>query len=165
MTLVPWKGKGEEGVSDETQQITPLDYFRGEMDRLFDRFFGATSSLLPEGFGAWGGWAPSMDVTETESEVLVRLEVAGVDPKDIEISIAGQVLSISGEKKETTETKNENFHRSERRFGSFKRSVQLPTPVETDSVSAEHKQGVLTVRMKKERSVTPKRIPVRAAKD
>ena len=109
------------------------------------------------------GHYPAIDVSETDTEVVVRAEVAGVDPRGIDVSLSGQTLTIGGEKKESTETQGENWYRSERRFGSFRRTLQLPAPVDTEKVSAEHKNGVLTVRLKKLQSALPKRIPVRSS--
>lgn len=160
MSLIPWKGKQRDDALDPG--ASPLGYFRSEMDRLFDRFLGDPWGLAREGLGM-AGWAPSVDVSETDDEITVRAEVPGVDAKDIEISLTGQVLTISGEKKETTETKDESYYRSERRFGSFKRSLQLPAGIDAEKVTAEHRNGVLMIHLKKRESAVPKRIPVKAA--
>jgi len=161
MSLIPWKGKQRE--SDDSSELSPIGSFRHEMDRLFDRFFGGAWDLAREGSFPWNEWMPSLDVSETDTEVVVRAEVAGVDPKGIEVSLSGQTLTIAGEKKESTETKSENHYRSERRFGSFRRSLQLPAAVDSEKVSAEHKNGVLTVRLKKLQSAQPKKIQVRSS--
>ena len=165
MTLVPWRGKRPEEETDDTALSSPLSYFRGEMDRLFERFFGESPGM-PFGLARTGtGWMPSLDVSETDTDITVRAEVPGLDPKDLEITVSGQVLTIAGEKKEATEEKGENYFHSERRFGSFKRSVQLPAPVDTEKVTAEHKNGVIKIQLHKQQSALPKRIPVQIAKD
>jgi len=161
MSLIPWRGKQRQ--RDDHVESFPLSGFRQEMDRLFDRFFGGTWGLMPEGGFPGGEWLPSLDVSETDSEVLVRAEVAGVDPKAIDISLSGPMLTIAGEKKESFESQNENCYRSERRFGAFRRSLQLPAEVDQEKVSAEHKNGVLTIRLKKLQSAKPKKIPVRSS--
>jgi HSP20 family protein len=161
MSLIPWKGKQRE--RDDSAEMSPISSFRNEMDRLFDRFFGGAWDLAREGAFPWADWMPSIDVSETDTEVVVRAEVAGVAPKGIDVSLSGQVLTIAGEKKESTETQSENCYRSERRFGSFRRSLQLPASVDTEKVSAEHKNGVLTIRFKKLQSAQPKRIQVRSS--
>jgi len=164
MTLVPWRGKQRD---EETGSMlsAPLHQLRTEMDRLFDRFFGGSLGFLGEPFGRTQAWMPSLDVSETDADITVRAEVPGVDAKDIDIQVSGQVLTISGEKKESTESKGENYYHAERSFGSFRRSVQLPTSVDAEKVLAEYKNGVLLIRMKKEKGAVPKRISVRSVKD
>ena len=90
----------------------------------------------------------------------VRAEVPGVEPKDFDISVSGDVLSISGEKKEESEERRGNVYRSERRFGSFRRHVRLPEAVDTDKIEAEYDKGILTIRLAKSEKVVGRRIPV-----
>ena len=161
MSLIPWRGKQREG--DDSAESSPVSGLRQEMDRLFDRFLGGGWGLTREGAFPSGEWVPLIDVSETETEVVVRAEVAGVDPKDIEVSLSGQVLTVAGEKKESKETQTENWHRSERRFGSFRRTLQLSASVDTEKVAAEHKNGVLLIRLKKVKNALPKKIQVRLA--
>lgn len=142
--------------------LYPVVRARDEMDRMFDRFFGGESSFAPAVLGGASAWAPFIDVVEGEGEITVRAEVPGVDPKELEITVTGDVLTIAGEKKESSETKDENFVHAERRFGSFRRTVQLPTDVDTDKISAEHRNGVVLIHLKKRDSVLPKRIEVKA---
>lgn len=163
MNLIPWRGKREEVDWDDFWSRSPLATFRTEMDRLFDRFLAGSETAF--GPGRWGDWAPSLDITETEKDVTVRAEVPGVDPKELEITVSGQVLTLAGQKKEFTEHKGENFHHSERRFGSFRRSIQLPASVDSEKISAEHKNGVVTIKLHKIASAAPKRIPVRSASE
>ena len=116
-----------------------------------------------EPFSQLGAWAPQLDISETDKEVTIRAEVAGVDPKDLDVSITGNVLTLSGEKKDETEERGENYFHSERTFGSFRRSVQLPASVDPDSVSADHCNGVLCIHLKKVAGAEPKKIPVKSA--
>lgn len=162
MSLIPWKGKQRDGDLDETT-ASPLAQFRTEVDRLFDRFFGGAWGLAREGFGRGSDWMPSLDISESDTDITVRAEVPGVDPKDLDIQVAGQVLTVSGEKKETTEAKGEDFYRTERCFGSFRRSVQLPRLVDCERISAEHKNGVLLIRLPKRESAVPRRIPIKSS--
>jgi len=116
--LIRWR-KGEDWG---------LSQMRREMDRLFDRFFEAwpfrsTSEM--------GRWMPSVDLSETDKEIIVRAELPGMDPKEIDISLSGNVLSIKGERKHEHEEKKENFHLVERSSGSFSRTLQLPVEVKT----------------------------------
>lgn len=156
MALVPWRNKGKETDGGELQSLTT---FRHEMDRLFDSIFG-------ESFGQWGAmqrWRPTMDVEETEKEFVVRAEVPGVKPEDIDLSVAGDRLVISGEKKSSSEKKDGGFHQTESYFGSFRREMTLPGSVDTKGVQADYKDGVLTVRLKKVPDAQTKRIPVKSS--
>jgi HSP20 family protein len=135
------------------------------MDRLFDQFFGGPGPARATGFSPLRGFAPSLDVSETDTEITVRAEVPGIDPKDLEVSVSGNVLTLAGEKKESTERKGENYYQAERRFGSFRRTIQLPTEVNCEKISAEHRNGILMIRLPKVASAAPKRIPVTVPRD
>ena len=130
-----------------------------EADKFFDSFFGR-----PWSYGADDAtsWVPPVDVTETDKSILVRSEVPGVDPKEISITVDNGILTLTGEKKETTEHKDEetNTHRVERRFGSFQRSFKLPTSVDPEKVTADYGNGVLTVTILKKEQAVAKQIPV-----
>jgi HSP20 family protein len=137
-----------------------LAQLRRDMDTVFDRFLR----------DPWGGgdlfsteWGPSLDVTEDEKHLTVRAEVPGVDPGDLDIAVDGNTLTISGEKKEQSENKGRNFYQTECRYGSFRRSVQLPAEIDPESVEAEHKRGVVTITMEKRHATETKRVKVKVA--
>lgn len=137
-----------------------------DLDRLFRRmlsepFFGRNGWLSEL---SWNGWAPSLDVNESEDAITVRVEVPGVDPKEIDVSVSDDVLIISGEKREESEERGDGFYHAERRFGSFRRSVALPAAIDSERVSAEYDKGVLTIRLEKSEKDVPKRIPVSVSK-
>jgi HSP20 family protein len=157
MTLIPWRTKREE---EGGRQLAPLSGFRHEMDRLFDSFF---HDSLSTGDRPWGvtSWGPPLDVEETDKEVLVKAEIPGMKAEDLELSIRGDALVISGEKKESEERRETGYVYQERHFGSFRREVQLPSAVEADDVNAEYKDGVLSVRLKKSQEALPKKIRVK----
>ena len=115
---------------------------------------------------SWLGssWLPSLDVSESEKELSVNLEVPGADPKDIEISLVGNKLTIQGQKKEKTEDNSHGFYRTERRFGSFRRTIELPQSVDENSITADYKNGVLTIKAHKTETAPKKRIPIAADK-
>jgi HSP20 family protein len=140
---------------------SPVGVLHGDADRLFDEVFGA---FVPEFRQRSKAWAPSLDVSENEDAITVRAEIPGVNPDDFEISIAEDVLTISGEKKEESEEQKGNVYRSERRFGSFSRSVLLSENVDREKVSAEYENGVLTVRLAKSEKAQPKKILVELKK-
>ena len=163
MKLTPCKNMNRANVPKEVAISAPVSQFRTEIDRVFDRFFSDPWGVSLDRFPGWNPklWLPSVDVVETEKEVTVRAEVPGVDPKDLDLSISGNILTIAGEKKESTEKKGEDFYQTERRFGSFRRSVQLPSQVDAEKVLAEHENGVLTVKLKKDLKDAPRKIPLR----
>ena len=147
MNLIPWRTEG-----------LGLSNLRKEMDRLFEDFAGNGG---PQGLERW---APSMDVSETPEALVVKAEVPGVDPKEVEISVSGDTLTLKGEKKEEKEEKGKTWHRIERSYGSFFRSVTLPAPVDADRIAAEVRDGVLTITLPKTEKAKTKRIEVKAAK-
>jgi HSP20 family protein len=119
----------------------PLEKMRKEMEDLFARF--AKSDWPPMVWGESGSFVPAMDVKETPEAVEIDLEVPGLKPEEIDISLSGEVLTVKGEKKEQREENKEGYHLLERRFGSFQRSLRLPAAVERDKVQASQKDGVL----------------------
>ncbi|HQH29250.1 MAG TPA: Hsp20/alpha crystallin family protein [Oligoflexia bacterium] len=161
MAIIPWRNKGVSETR-ESNALPPAVQFRNEIDRLFERFLrNPWSALESEGLNWFSSnWMPSLDLNETGTEIRLNLEVPGVDPKNIEISISGNMLTIEGEKSEEVEDKGKGFYRSERRFGSFRRTVELPQPVEEDSISADYKNGVLTIKAKKAAGTEKKKIPI-----
>jgi HSP20 family protein len=106
------------------------------------------------------GWWPQLDLSETDKDVLIKAELPGIDPKEVDISINGNQLSIRGEKKLEHEEKKSNYHYVERQYGSFSRSVNLPCAVLQDKVDANYKDGVLTITLPKDAAHQPKRITV-----
>jgi HSP20 family protein len=135
-----------------------LQPFRLEMEDLFERFFGPMES---EGNGSTKVWAPRVDIAETEKEVVVKAELPGVDPKDVELSVHGSVLTVRGEKKEEKEEKKKEYHRVERFFGQFYREVPLPAGTDPDKITATSAQGVITVTIPKKPEIQPKKIAVK----
>lgn len=138
----------------------PFLAFRHEMDRLFDSFF--TPSRFGVGdFGAFS-FNPAVDLTENDNEICLRAELPGVEEKDVEIKLDGDVLTIRGEKREERTEDGDQRRVVERSYGSFERSLRLPFEPEESEVKAEFKNGVLTVTAKKpaELSKPSKRIPI-----
>ncbi len=148
--LIRWR-KGEDWG---------LTQMRREMDRLFDRF----SEAWPfRGLAETGRWMPSVDLSETDKELVVRAELPGMDTKEIDISLSGNVLNIKGERKHEREEKKENFHLVERSSGSFSRTLQLPVDVEADQIKASYKDGILNITMPKTKAEAVKKIEVKGA--
>ena len=111
-----------------------------------------------------GGLRVPLDVVEKKDHIEVRAELPGLEEKDLEVSVHDGYLTLKGEKKEETEEKEADFHRVERRYGAFARTIALPEYVNADDVSAEYKKGVLKIRLGKKEEVKPRQIPVKAEK-
>lgn len=107
-------------------------------------------------------WVPSVDISETDDGFIVTADVPGMNADDIKISVANNVLTLRGEKKNVREDKGENFHKVERAFGSFERTFSLPSGVEAESIRAKYKDGVLEVRLPKSKEAKPQEIKVEA---
>jgi HSP20 family protein len=144
----------------EWKPFREVSRLRREMDRLWDDFFGPGRKALRP---VETEWAPAVDVSETADQVVIKAEVPGMEAKDIDISLAGDVLTIKGEKKSEREEKKENYHLVERTYGSFSRSLKLPTAVAADQVEASYKKGVLTISCPKKEEVKPKAIEIKAS--
>ena len=165
MNLIPWR-KTSIPVSRESALSTPVSELRSEMDHLFDRFFRG-SWLEPRGWTEALDWSardfmPSVDVAENDKEITIRAEVPGMDPDDIDVNVSGNVLTIHGEKRESSEDKGDDYYHCERRFGAFTRSVELPATANLDDIEAEQRNGVLTVCVKKQATAKAKKIGVKA---
>ena len=109
---------------------------------------------------AHGPWTPSVDMSETGDEMIVRFEIPGVDGKDIDVSLSGRLLRITGEKKCPYDEKEEHFHITENGFGRFSRSIELPADVEENSVKATCERGILTLNLTKKKKLDPKKIDI-----
>lgn len=127
-----------------------------DMNRRFEGLFTPA-----EGAESPARFLPPMDVSENGDHYVVKAEVPGMKPEDIQIDLTGRTLTIKGEKKHETETQDENFHRVERSFGTFVRRVELPQGVDAERVEAKYDQGVLTVNVAKAEEVKPRQITVK----
>ena len=158
MSLIPWGNRKSAGG-----EMSPLGDLRSEINRVFDSYFREPFGAVTESFG-WGDqMAPSLDVSETDKEITVQAELPGVDPQDLDITVTADRITISGEKRETVERSEKNYHHKEIRSGKFSRTISLPPGVDTDNVAADHKNGVLTVRIKKSEAVTARKISVQSS--
>jgi HSP20 family protein len=143
-------------LSPYRRGVNLFDSFRNEMEDLFDKFFsdeGANGQAVK-------AWAPRMDVEETDKEILVKADLPGVDPKDVDIQIVDNVLTVRGGKEEKKEEKKKNYHRTERFVGQFYRSIALPAGTDADKVSASCANGTVTISIPKRPEAQPKKIAV-----
>jgi HSP20 family protein len=136
--------------------------WRGDLRRDMERFFERFADPIWEPFDMTAGdWAPKLDVSETKDAMVVTAEMPGIDPKEIEIALTGDLLTLKGEKEKETGEKEERFHRVERTYGAFLRSVRLPMAVDGSKVTATFKNGVLVVTLPKTPAAKGTMIPVK----
>src|SRR2546423_14380933 len=138
--------------------ITRIDPFR-ELANLFENFADGTGKdqLMA------GTFVPPVDVYEDEHKLVLKLEIPGVSDADVDVRMENNVLTVKGERKFEKEEKEENFHRIERRYGSFARTFRLPNTVDPDSVQASYENGVLRIELAKRAEAKPKQIKVNIA--
>lgn len=173
-TKVPIGSEGK-AASPVGQRGSPLEMLHREIDRLFDDFhpFSWRSPFARSEPDIWGAlpkrteWqiAPAMDLVEKDGSYEISAELPGIDEKNVEIKLSNGMLTIKGEKSEEKEEKDKEYFLSERRYGSFQRSFQLPEGVDEEKVEATFKKGVLTVVIPKspEAKQSEKKIEVKAA--
>jgi HSP20 family protein len=149
-SLVPWRSDSKSNVAGPRgDSLDPFVAFRHEVDRMFDGFFdgfGRTGRALT---AVWPAPAPTIDLVENEKDIVISAELPGLDEKDFEVTVAGDVLTLKGEKKLQHEERNGDSYYAERRYGSFARSVHLPFEVKDEAIEANYDKGVLTVRLPK----------------
>lgn len=137
-----------------------LTRFRDEMDNLFNHFFDLDIPISRRLFGD-GDWVPRVDVSESDGEITIKAEIPGCDASDIDVKLDGRSVVITGEKKQGSEEKTENYHRIERAYGSFCRTVALPTEVDPENIEAVYKKGVLKLVFKKSKETEVKKIQIK----
>jgi HSP20 family protein len=137
-----------------------------EMERRFEDVFGRP--FLPS---MWRrtpieetGWAPAIEVFEKEDKFVVKAEIPGIKEEDIDVSVMGDTLTIKGERKAESEVKQEEYYCCERSYGSFSRSIALPSTVDTKKIEASYEDGVLEISLPKAAEVKPKKISISAKK-
>jgi HSP20 family protein len=146
MTLVRWDPARE------------LDTLQSDVNRLFDAFFGGR-----EANAAMRRWVPAMDLVETDDHLVLKADLPGLDQGDVEIEVKDNVLTVSGERRTEQEGSSNGYHRVERSYGRFSRSLSLPQGVDADQVQAEFDKGVLEVRIPKPAERKPHRVQIGAS--
>ena len=128
------------------------------MNRMFDESYRGRSASDDWALG--GSWAPAVDIYEHEGNIVLTAELPGVDPKDVDIRVENNVLTLRGERKLDNEVQQESYHRVERSYGSFSRSFTLPNVVDTGNIKAEYKDGVLRLTLPKREEAKPRQIQI-----
>ncbi len=136
------------------EPFSDLVSLRDDMDRFFETFFGQHPEDR-EGF-----WTPILDIEDSNGNIVVKAEIPGMEKDEIKVSVRNNMLSISGERKQEIETKDKTFHRIERSYGKFSRTITLPSEVDADKIKAAYKDGVLNIILPKPESMKPKQIEV-----
>ena len=136
-----------------------LASLRESMDKLFEEFF----TRRPDRGRAPVAWQPAIEAYETDGDVVVRAELPGIDPKQVEISVTEDTLTLKGEAKSEQEEKKRNYYRRELRYGSFVRSIALPSGVQGDRASASYKNGILEIKVPKSERAKLKTVKVEVA--
>ncbi|HEY9785786.1 MAG TPA: Hsp20/alpha crystallin family protein [Candidatus Obscuribacterales bacterium] len=152
--LIPWKwGKKNVPVRKEDSATEYPSFFSLQQDinRVFDNFFRTFESGMMSPF--WdspsGAFQPRVEVKETDNDLHISFELPGLDEKDLDVSITDDALSVSGEKREEKEENTSGYYRMERTYGSFRRQIPFPCPIDKDKAEATFKRGVLTVKLPK----------------
>jgi HSP20 family protein len=134
----------------------PIAALRREMDDLVARFWdGNQEGWFSQAF------VPSADLSETENAYEIRMDIPGMEAKDINVQVQGNVVTLSGDRKEEKEEKGKTYHKIERRVGGFSRMITLPSGVNEDEVAADYNQGVLTVKLPKREEAKSKKVNVK----
>ncbi|MFZ3211218.1 MAG: Hsp20/alpha crystallin family protein [Terriglobales bacterium] len=132
-----------------------LNVLQDRMNRLYQDYAPRAEQDLTA-----GNFIPPVDIYEDEQNVTLKVEVPGLDPKDVDVRVENNTLTIRGERKFEKDEKEENFHRVERHYGSFVRSFTLPNTVDPDNVKADYENGVLKIQLAKRAEAKPKQIKV-----
>jgi HSP20 family protein len=127
---------------------------RADMDKIFKSFF----SGFPE--EREGYWAPIIDIEEDKDNIIVKVEIPGMKKDDMKVAVHGKILSVSGERKQESEVRDKTYHRIERAYGKFSRTITLPSEVDADKIKASYKDGLLRINLPKLESVKPRQIDV-----
>ncbi len=138
--------------------LDPLNRIRSQINRIFEDPF----DLLAPATSFFEGWEPYLDVFEDKDRITVQAELPGMKKEDIDVSLQGDTLTISGERKQEEEHKEGDTYRSERFFGRFQRSITLPEPVDASKIQATYKDGILSLVMPKTEEAKPRRIEIQA---
>ena len=134
-----------------------LSVLQERMNRLFE---DAGRGYRGDDAAATTTWSPAVDIFETETEIMVKAELPGIERKDIALNLDNNVLTLKGERKFEKETRQENYHRIERSYGVFSRAFSIPAIVDEEKIRADYKDGILTIALPKKEQVKPKQIKI-----
>jgi HSP20 family protein len=161
-SMNPWRRESE--TMPERRGEYPFMSLRREMDRLFDDFLTGWGWRTPAtGMEQEQTFMPQLDISEVNDHIRIKAELPGMNPEDVNVNLVNDVLTISGEKKKEEEEEGENYYRSECMYGSFHRSIRLPSTIKSEDIDAVFEKGVLTITLPKpEETQTRQQISVRS---
>ncbi len=142
--------------------LRDIDSLQGEMNRLFSTFFDTPTARGGNGSAAARRWIPAMDLIEAGEHFVLKADLPGMSEQDVNIELEDNVLTVSGERRDEHEHKGQGWHRVERTFGRFSRSLSLPEGVDADAVTASFDRGVLSIRVPKPEERKPRRVEIQA---
>lgn len=151
MSIIKYNPINERGV------LSDLFNVQKEMSKMLSNFFTSDD----EAFSGLQNWYPSADILEGKDKYTVTMELPGVTKDNVKITLQENMLTVQGEKKQETESKDDNYHRVERSYGSFSRSFRMPSLVKTDKIDANYKDGVLTIVLPKAEEAKAKEIDIK----
>jgi len=155
LSNIPVKTSRSVPARREAASAEPFSWLRSEIDRLFEDFGGPARNVFNLGLRSIAP-VPALDMTDEKTSYRLTAELPGLAETDVEVKVADGTLSISGEKKETSERQDKGFMLSERRYGAFERRIALPDDVDPEAITAQFKDGVLTVTMTKDEKAAAK---------
>lgn len=150
MAIYRWRGPRES--------FGELDDLRTAVDQVFGNYMGRPGRMR-----LFRGVFPALNITENEDNLYLTAELPGIDPKEIDITATADSITLKGERKEPSASKEFSYHQREREFGTFRRVIDLPTKIDTDKINASYKNGILTVVLPKTEEVKPKQIEIKAS--
>jgi HSP20 family protein len=145
------------------EPLRDLVALQDRMNRLFDESYRGRQSSADD-WALGGSWAPAVDIYEQDGNIVLSAELPGVDPKDVDVRVENNVLTLRGERKWNNDVQRENYHRVERAYGSFARSFTLPSVVATDQIKADFKDGMLRLTLPKREEAKPKQISINVSR-
>lgn len=154
MAILRWRPLGQS--VERWDPFRDVSDVQSELNRVFDGFLGRAGSMS----GGDRVWAPAVDMYETKDDLVVTADLPGVNEKEVQLSITGDVLSLKGERTPSQEPKQESFHRGERWYGRFERHLSLPVSVQADKVKAMYRDGVLTITLPKAEEIKSRSIKI-----
>ena len=143
------------------EPVRDLLSLQERMNRMFDTSYRGAAD---EDWALGESWAPAVDIYEKDGNIVLKAELPGVDPKDVDVRVENNLLTLRGERKFDTEVKRDNYHRVERSYGSFSRSFTLPNVVDTQNIKAEYRDGVLHMTLPKREEAKPRQIQINVGK-
>ena len=141
------------------EPVRDLLTLQERMNRMFDSSYRGAGD---EDWALGGSWAPAVDIYEKDGNIVLKAELPGVDPKDVDVRVENNLLTLRGERKFDNEVKRDNYHRVERSYGAFSRSFTLPNVVDTGNIKAEYRDGVLHMTLPKREEAKPRQIQINA---